>query len=160
MRYLTTSLAIFVSLVCFGQNEALSKRDRTINSIVGAWVFDNGYEKGDKSVKIHSYPLFDSITFNSDMTFRYICKDSEHGKLQVSGNWDIDPKGKTIKIMNRMARPAITGTAADFQRKFKLSGTTELSIEEEFEIIPHPNPDQQVKKVGRETVILNYIRTK
>ncbi len=32
-------------------------------------------------------------------------------------------------------------------------------MEEEFEFVPQPNPDQQVGKVGGETMILNYKKT-
>jgi len=159
MRYLTTTLIILVSLNCYGQNEGQTKRDRIINLIVGNWTFSDGYEKGNRDVKVDNYPLLDSVTFNSDMTFKYIVEDSEYGKLRVTGTWDIDSKGKNIKFMNRLAHPPIPWTAVDFSRKFKLIGTTKLSIEEEFEIIPNPNPDQQVGKLGREIMILNYIRT-
>jgi hypothetical protein len=159
MRYLATILIISGALVSFGQKEK-SKRDQTINTIIGKWIYSDGYIKGDKAVKFDSNPLLDSISFNSDMTFSYSYESRELGKLRVTGIWEIDSKGTVIKFMNRVAKPSVPGTALDFNRKFKLIGLTKLRMEEEIEIAPHPNPHEQVGKVGQETMVLNYTRTK
>lgn len=159
MKYLTILIMISGSLFCYGQNKALKKREELITKIIGNWTFSDGYVKGDKSVEIDSNPILDSITFNPDMTFKYSCEYKERGKLKVTGIWDIDSNGTTIKFMNRVASPTVPGAALDFNRKFKLIGSTKLRIEEEFELVPHPNPDQQVGKAGREIMILNYTKT-
>lgn len=138
----------------------MSRRDQVIHLIVGDWAFNGGYEKGNKKLTIERNPLLESITFNSNMTFKYVCQDSEYGKLQVTGNWDIGPKASTIKFMNRSTNPSTPITAIDFERRLRLVELNKFSIEDEFELVPHPDPAKQVGKVGRVKVIYNYVRTK
>ncbi len=119
MKFSLTIILVSGVLFCFGQNQGLEKRNELINKLVGSWTFTDGYTKGDKSVTIDSNPTLDSIIFNSDMTFRYSCEYKDLGKLNVTGTWDIDPKGTTLKFMNRVSSPTVPGTALDFIRKFR-----------------------------------------
>jgi hypothetical protein len=159
MKYLVILIMISGSLFCNGQSKGFKKREELIGKVIGSWTYIDGHVKGDKSVEFDSNPTLDSITFNPDMTFQYSCEYKELGKLRVTGIWDIDPTGTIIKFMDRMALPTVPGTALDFSRKFKLIGSNKLRMEEEIELVPHPIPDQQVGKIGREIVIQNYIKT-
>jgi hypothetical protein len=153
------TLIILGSAICYGQN-ARTKRERVINSIVGNWTFKDGYDKVNKDVEVDIWPLLDSITFNSDMTFEYKCQDTKYGNLRVTGTWDIDSTGEEIKFMNRISYPRTPENAIDFHRKFKLTRPTKLRIEEEgvdYEIPPDPI-NQRPGRVARTNIILNYSR--